>query len=73
LIHFVDFGDEQFVVLENVRRLDVDYTTVPVQCIACTLEGVCPMNGCKWFEKENEIFEDLMHSPVITLYSLFVL
>lgn len=59
-LYFIDFGDNGLVPLEELRELQLEYQSLPVQAIECKLANVKP-TGESWSDEACETFETLVH------------
>ena len=58
LVNFVDYGNEEWMNLENIRQIVRSFTQFPAQAVQCILDGAVPVGG-KWSNSGIEKFETL--------------
>lgn len=59
-LHYVDYGDTDFVSFGNIMELRTDFLRLHFQAIECYLDGVEPV-GDKWSEEAVDNFEEWTH------------
>ncbi|XP_044758198.1 tudor and KH domain-containing protein homolog isoform X2 [Coccinella septempunctata] len=56
-LHYVDYGDTDFVEFKNILELRTDFLRLHFQAIECYLHNIEPVNG-KWSEAAVDKFEE---------------
>jgi hypothetical protein len=66
-VYYVDYGDSDYVKLEGIRKLDIEFYSLPFQAIECSLSDI-QINDTnnsdkfEWSEADLSLFEDLVYS-----------
>ena len=61
---FVDYGNEDEVAVDSIRRMTPSFTQLPIQARECFLEGIQPASGSSWStEAVNFLNERLLAHP----------
>lgn len=72
-VYYVDYGDSDYVKLNNLRKLDGEFFSLPLQAIECSLSDIeindannniynNNDNKPEWSEADLILFEDLVYS-----------
>ena len=59
-VTFVDYGNEEWVELDQVKQMKKSHTELAVQCVKCSLEGVSP-SSAEWTVDDVTAFEDMTY------------
>ncbi|MFT7804212.1 tudor and KH domain-containing protein-like [Arapaima gigas] len=59
-LYYVDYGDNDELPPESLRRMRSDFLSLPFQAIECSLAGVCPA-GESWTEAALDDFDRLTY------------
>uniref|UniRef100_A0A8C9QR87 Tudor and KH domain containing n=1 Tax=Scleropages formosus TaxID=113540 RepID=A0A8C9QR87_SCLFO len=59
-LYYVDYGDNDELTPESLRRMRSDFLSLPFQAIECSLAGVCPA-GESWTEAALDDFNRLTY------------
>ncbi|XP_014284230.1 tudor domain-containing protein 1 isoform X2 [Halyomorpha halys] len=51
-IFFIDFGNEETLICDNIKLLSQRFCSLPAQALKCTLSDVYPLNGKDWWDEE---------------------
>ncbi|XP_007460359.1 PREDICTED: tudor and KH domain-containing protein isoform X2 [Lipotes vexillifer] len=74
-LYFVDFGDNGYCPLRDLRVLRSDFLSLPFQAIECSLAQIAP-SGEQWEEEALDEFDRLTHcagwKPLVAKISSYV-
>ncbi|XP_022419990.1 tudor and KH domain-containing protein isoform X3 [Delphinapterus leucas] len=74
-LYFVDFGDNGYCPLRDLRVLRSDFLSLPFQAIECSLARIAP-SGEQWEEEALDEFDRLTHcagwKPLVAKISSYV-
>uniref|UniRef100_A0A803JA64 Tudor domain-containing 6 n=1 Tax=Xenopus tropicalis TaxID=8364 RepID=A0A803JA64_XENTR len=70
-VRFVDYGNEEMLHLEQVRRLPADLATIPAQAFSCSLAGFNLSEGC-WNSDANTFFYENVTEGLLVISVLHI-
>ena len=66
-VWFVDYGNFETVPASNIRYLEPQFATLPIQVVPCRLAGILPSNKSGWKQDDDEMFSDLIGEHAIEM------
>ncbi|OCT81333.1 hypothetical protein XELAEV_18028151mg [Xenopus laevis] len=70
-VRFVDYGNEETLQMEQVRRLPADIAAIPVQAFPCSLANFNLSEGC-WSSEANTFFYDKVTEGLLEITVLHI-
>ena len=59
-VMFVDWGNSEWVSIENIKEIASEFCELPAQSISCTVAGIIPVEGEEWVADDKEVLEEIL-------------